>query len=196
MRNLYISDLHIFHNNIIYFDDRPFKDTDEMTNEIIKRWNNAVEPCDHVYVLGDMFWQNSVGAIEVLNKLKGNIHLIKGNHDHINSSKYKKKFAEITDYKKMSDIVNLSSRPVVLSHYYMPFYDTHYRNGILLHGHSHMTPESYDEREITQALIAKGYPMEVYNVGCMYPYMDYTPRTLDEIVAGYKELTTKLNVTF
>lgn len=196
MRNLYISDLHIFHNNIIYFDDRPFKDTDEMTNEIIKRWNNAVEPCDHVYVLGDMFWQNSVGAIEVLNKLKGNIHLIKGNHDHINSSTYKKKFAEITDYKKMSDIVNLSSRPVVLSHYYMPFYDTHYRNGILLHGHSHMTPESYDEREITQALVAKGYPMEVYNVGCMYPYMDYTPRTLDEIVAGYKELTTKLNVTF
>ena len=100
------------------------------------------------------------------------------------------------DYKKMSDIVNLSSRPVVLSHYYMPFYDTHYRNGILLHGHSHMTPESYDEREITQALVAKGYPMEVYNVGCMYPYMDYTPRTLDEIVAGYKELTNKLNVTF
>ena len=196
MRNLYISDLHIFHNNIIYFDDRPFKDTDEMTNEIIKRWNNAVEPCDHVYVLGDMFWKNSVGAIEVLNKLKGNIHLIKGNHDHINSSTYKKKFAEITDYKKMSDIVNLSSRPVVLSHYYMPFYDTHYCDGILLHGHSHMTPESYDEREITQALIAKGYPMEVYNVGCMYPYMDYTPRTLDEIVAGYKELTTKLNVTF
>ena len=187
MRNLYISDLHIFHNNIIYFDDRPFKDTDEMTNEIIKRWNNAVEPCDHVYVLGDMFWQNSVGAIEVLNKLKGNIHLIKGNHDHINSSTYKKKFAEITDYKKMSDIVNLSSRPVVLSHYYMQFYDTHYCDGILLHGHSHMTPESYDERCITKELKEKDYPMEVYNVGCMYPYMDYTPRTLDEIVEGYNK---------
>ena len=187
MRNLYISDLHIFHNNIIYFDDRPFKDADEMTNEIIKRWNNAVEPCDHVYVLGDMFWQNSVGAIEVLNKLKGNIHLIKGNHDHINSSTYKKKFAEITDYKEMSDIVNLSSRPVVLSHYYMPFYDTHYYGGILLHGHSHMTPESYDERWITKELKEKDYPMEVYNVGCMYPYMDYTPRTLDEIVAGYNK---------
>ena len=37
MRNLYISDLHIFHNNIIYFDDRPFKDTDEMTDEIKQR---------------------------------------------------------------------------------------------------------------------------------------------------------------
>ena len=60
MRNLYISDLHIFHNNVLSFDNRPFKDMDEMIDEIIKRWNNAVEPCDHVYVLGDMFWRNSV----------------------------------------------------------------------------------------------------------------------------------------
>ena len=196
MKNLYISDLHIFHNNILLFDDRPFKNVDEMTEEIVKRWNSAVDSCDHVYVLGDMFWRNSEGAIKVLNRLKGNIHLIKGNHDHITSAQYKKRFVEITNYKKLNDVVGLIDRPVILSHYYMPFYDTHYYGGILLHGHSHMTPESYDEREITQALVAKGYPMEVYNVGCMYPYMDYTPRTLDEIVAGYKELKTKFDVTF
>ena len=77
MRNLYISDLHIFHNNILLFDDRPFKNVDEMTEEIVKRWNSAVDSCDHVYVLGDMFWRNSEGAIKVLNRLKGNIHLIK-----------------------------------------------------------------------------------------------------------------------
>jgi len=27
---------------------------------------------------------------------------------------------------------------------------------------------------------------EMYNVGAMMPYMDYTPRTLDEIIEGYK----------
>jgi hypothetical protein len=27
-----------------------------------------------------------------------------------------------------------------------------------------------------------------YNVGCMVPYMSYTPRTLDEIEAGYDAL--------
>ena len=43
MRNLYISDLHIFHNNILLFDDRPFKNVDEMTEEIVKRWNSAVD---------------------------------------------------------------------------------------------------------------------------------------------------------
>ena len=25
------------------------------------------------------------------------------------------------------------------------------------------------------------------NVGCMMPYMDYTPRTLDEIISGDEE---------
>ena len=28
---------------------------------------------------------------------------------------------------------------------------------------------------------------QMYNVGCMMPYMGYTPRTLDEIIAGAKE---------
>ena len=27
-----------------------------------------------------------------------------------------------------------------------------------------------------------------YNVGCMMPYMDYTPRTLDEIIAGARKM--------
>jgi hypothetical protein len=28
----------------------------------------------------------------------------------------------------------------------------------------------------------------MYNVGAMIPYMDYTPRTLDEIIEGYKAM--------
>ena len=30
----------------------------------------------------------------------------------------------------------------------------------------------------------RNIPYECYNVGCMMPYMDYTPRTLEEIRAG------------
>ena len=30
-------------------------------------------------------------------------------------------------------------------------------------------------------------PHHMYNVGAMMPWMDYTPRTLDEILAGYME---------
>ena len=187
MKKLYIADLHFFHENILWFDSRPFRNIKEMTEKLVENWNGAVEKCDHVYVLGDMFWRNSQEAIKIMRRLNGNIHLINGNHDRIKSSEYKKCFCEIVDYKKMTDIVGGKKRPVIMSHYYIPFYDTHYRNGILLHGHTHMSKEAEYERWITKEIISKGFPAEIYNVGCMYPYMDYTPRTLDEIVKRYKD---------
>lgn len=186
MRKLYISDLHLFHDNVIKFDNRPFENVEEMKETLVANWNGAVNKSDHVYVLGDMFWRNPHEAVKVLQRLNGNIHLIKGNHDFIKTAEYKKRFAEIVDFKRIKDVVGGETRPVILSHYYMPFYPTHYRGGILLHGHTHMTDEAVDEFKITDS-ISKNYPMEVYNVGCMYPYMNYTPKTLDEIVAGYKE---------
>ena len=36
-------------------------------------------------------------------------------------------------------------------------------------------------------------PCNMFNVGCMIPFMDYTPRTLDEIICGYKEMKGKKN---
>ena len=36
--NYYISDLHLFHEAAIRFDDRPFRDLEEMHTEIVKRW--------------------------------------------------------------------------------------------------------------------------------------------------------------
>ena len=187
MKKLYISDLHFFHSNVIKFDNRPYSTVEEMTECIIENWNSAVRNDDHVYVLGDMFWRNSHEATKVLDRLNGNIHLITGNHDRIRSSEFKKRFVEITDYKKMTDTICGKVRSVILSHYYMPFYDTHYYEGILLHGHSHMTKESEYERYISQMLYDKGFPIEVYNVGCMYPYINYTPKTLEQIVNGFKK---------
>ena len=55
-RNLYIADTHFGHKNIIRFDSRPFATVDEMEEEMVKRWNIAVEPSDTVYILGDFCW--------------------------------------------------------------------------------------------------------------------------------------------
>ena len=38
--NYYISDLHLFHENSIKFDERPFDSLDEMHETIKKRWNS------------------------------------------------------------------------------------------------------------------------------------------------------------
>ena len=95
---------------------------------------------------------------------------------------YRACFQEITSYKKIHDSLQEKPQLVILSHYYMPFYENHYYGSVLLHGHSHMSPESDLERQITANLISQGITERIYNIGCMYPYMDYTPRTLEEII--------------
>jgi len=186
-RRLYIADTHFGHENIIRIDGRPFKSLDEMHEVMIERWNAEVNNDDHVYIIGDMCFKAKDEHLDLVKNLKGNKHLIIGNHDRLTNARYKKQFVEITNYKKLTDRLDNKEVPVILSHYYIPFYDTHYRNGILLHGHSHVTGESMVERDITKMMKDKGFPCQIYNVGCMYPYMDYTPRTLQYIVENYKE---------
>ena len=51
--NLYTSDLHFGHKNVIEFDHRPFHDVNEMDHLMIESWNSRVQPDDTVYILGD-----------------------------------------------------------------------------------------------------------------------------------------------
>ena len=50
-RKLYIADWHYAHANILAFDNRPFKTVEEMNEELVKRWNAAVNPGDTVMCL-------------------------------------------------------------------------------------------------------------------------------------------------
>lgn len=192
-RKLYISDLHLGHINVTKagrdFDHRGFKDLDDMHDTITKKWNTEVTNADHVYIVGDCCWkvnnQNMDFYIGLLKALNGNKHLILGNHDTCVNNRFKKLFEEVVDYKELVDNVNGENKRVILSHYYMPFYNHHYRNSILLHGHSHNSAESEMERRLTAMLNRQGFPCEIYNVGCMYPYIDYAPRTLQYIVDHY-----------
>lgn len=192
-RKLYISDLHFGHVNVTQrgrnFDNRPFVDTEEMRDKIIDKWNSEVTKADHVYILGDMFWkinQNNFKEYkDIMLELNGNKHLIIGNHDRVDSPQVRKLFEEIKPYKEDVDIVDGKQRTVIMSHYYMPLYNCHYRNAIMLHGHSHNSKESVAERIITKLLNDMHFKCEIYNVGCMQPYIDYAPRTLQYIVDNY-----------
>lgn len=48
MANFYISDLHIGHENILRFDNRPFADVNEMNNKLTENWNARVHSNDTV----------------------------------------------------------------------------------------------------------------------------------------------------
>lgn len=75
------SDTHFSHDKEFLWGPRGFKNQWEMNEEIIKRWNSVVSPEDDVYILGDIVMSNAELGIAALEQLKGNIHIIRGNHD-------------------------------------------------------------------------------------------------------------------
>ena len=82
MKIFIISDTHFNHKNIIKYANRPFKNIEEMNEEIIKKWNNKVGNGDVVIHLGDFGMGSKKQIIEIKNKLNGIIILLRGNHDH------------------------------------------------------------------------------------------------------------------
>ena len=186
MKTFFTSDQHFGHYNIINFDRRPFKSTENMDAELIRRWNAKVDKDDRIYILGDLIWKcDDVSGL--LARLNGTKTLIKGNHDHrwLGDPNIKKLLSAIKDYDDIK--VTLASGVVkrcILSHYPIHFYNGHYHGSVMLYGHVHQTKECKLVREYAKWLAEHGCPVEMYNVGCMC--FDYEPVTLDEILEQNK----------
>jgi calcineurin-like phosphoesterase family protein len=77
----FIADLHCGHYNSLKFDDRPFKDLDEMHKALITRYN-AVVPSDGIcYFLGDISMLSPSETKKIIDQLNGTKVCILGNHD-------------------------------------------------------------------------------------------------------------------
>ena len=179
----FTGDLHFGHENVIAFDDRPFKSVEEMDAELIKRWNAKVGKDDLVYVLGDMIWKTrNNDAHKIIKSLNGKIILIKGNHDgFLLNSKAKESLSDIKEYDDICvTLEDGTVRRCILSHYFIPMYNGHWNKAIHLHAHSHCSLESNYEIILASHLNDIGCKNEIYNVGCMY--WNYEPVTLDEII--------------
>lgn len=181
-KTFYISDLHFGHVNCLGFDNRPFKNIEEHDNELIKRWNESVSIDDEIWILGDISWYNATKTIEIFKQLNGIKHLCIGNHDEklLKNKDVRNLFVEIVDYKEiqLNDKVG-----VVLCHYPIPCYNHHYYGWYHLYGHVHCSFE-WNMMQRVQYEMKSLYDKDsnMYNVGCMMTYMDYTPRTLEEII--------------
>lgn len=191
--NYYISDLHLFHEAAIRYDNRPFESLEEMHDTILKNWNNTVTNGDTVYILGDVSMRGKKeDLIAFVARLKGRKILIKGNHDDVSDLRYKQLFSEIYDYKEIKDTVNGKSYSLVLSHYPIFSWSKMNNGAILLYGHTHNSAEdSYFQKCISEmheneCRHTKGQAVQAYNVGCMKNAINYVPRNLKEIMEGYK----------
>jgi len=81
MNTWFTADTHFGHKNIIKYTDRPYASTLEMDEALIANWNARVRPEDHVYHLGDFALNSPEECRGILERLNGNIHLIRGNHE-------------------------------------------------------------------------------------------------------------------
>lgn len=87
----FISDQHFGHNNIIDYCNRPFKNSNIMDRELIRRHNAIVNKDDIVYMIGDFSLKSSTHKEylrNILDNLKGEKHLILGNHDYLKPFDY------------------------------------------------------------------------------------------------------------
>ena len=75
------SDPHFCHNREFLYAPRGFSNVYEMNEAIVERWNSVVGIDDDVYCLGDIMLNDNEQGIKLLKSLKGNIHIVLGNHD-------------------------------------------------------------------------------------------------------------------
>jgi calcineurin-like phosphoesterase family protein len=123
-----ISDTHFGHKKIIAFEstNRPFKTTQEHDLELVKRWNETVNPKDTVWHLGDVLFGKE--SFEILSQLNGVKKLVMGNHDRYPTTDYLKYFNQVYGAAEL--------RNCILTH--VPVHPSQFRRfKYNIHGHLH-----------------------------------------------------------
>lgn len=181
MSNIWItSDWHFCHDRDFIYEPRGFHSIWEMNKEIITRYNEVVDENDDVYVLGDLMLNNDQIGLNYIKDLKGNIHIIRGNHDTI---------TRISLYSFCWNIIEICEGKY-LNYKNYHFYLSHYpclcgnydidkplkTKTISLCGHTHTKDKFLD---IDKGII---YHCEVDTNNC-YPWL------LDDIIENIKERT-------
>ncbi|TXC81568.1 hypothetical protein FS935_21930 [Metabacillus litoralis] len=160
-----ISDTHFSHNNVITYENRPFKDTNEMDEYMIKKWNDVVSENDLVFHLGDVSISGAKKSEEVLKQLNGRKILILGNHDRLTKTKWRKLGFEPHGHYLYKDFL-LTHIPVDEIPLKVAVEEGFLKGNI--HGHTHSNNQHL--------------PRELYKCCCV-ELIAYTPVLFDEFVS-------------
>jgi calcineurin-like phosphoesterase family protein len=140
MGNIWLTaDTHLGHANIIKYCGRPFENKFQHDEALIQNWNSVVQKGDHIYHLGDFGFGSPTWLMEkIAGRLRGTIHLIRGNHDRaVNKEPLCRRFEFIKDVHMLTTQCKGKRHQLFLSHYaHLVWPQAHY--GVIhLFGHSH-----------------------------------------------------------
>lgn len=140
----FTSDTHFYHENILRFCNRPFRDITEMNETLVRNWNAVVPPDGTVFHLGDFAFASPGEWNDILSRLNGKIYLILGNHDMKQIRQgFMGRFAHVT--QQMT--IRVGGQSIVLNHNPFLCYGGAYRNVWQLFGHVHSGPLSGKGRD-------------------------------------------------
>ena len=168
--NLYISDMHLGHRNVINFDNRPFADVDEMDATMINLWNSKVGDEDHVYIIGDFSYRSGKTADWYLKQLKGHKHLVIGNHDRA-TLENEKAMAHFETVDKMMHVTD-GDKQICLCHYPIADWYKGRHGSWHIYGHIHGSKD-----DVYQFMKTREHALNA--AACIN---NYTPASIEELI--------------
>lgn len=140
----FTSDFHLFHNNVLKFDNRPFTDVNEMHVVLEGGWNEVVKPNDIVIYLGDLSFarrEDKPSVEAMLNRLNGTIHFVMGNHDKFEDIKKMTRFQSVQDYLevRVKHVLDYNEVETLFCCMHYPIYSWNksHHGSYHVHGHCH-----------------------------------------------------------
>lgn len=181
VRNVYFTtDFHLFHQNVIKFDSRPFPNLEEMHDDIEKKWNETVTMNDIVIYIGDLSFarrEDKILVNKMMNRLNGTIHFVLGNHDKYDEIKKMPRFASVQDYlevriTRLVDSIREETLFCVM-HYPIYSWNKKHHGSYMVHGHCHGNLHHGEEASFYDN-------RRVIDVGCMLH--DYRPISYTDVI--------------
>ena len=149
MGNIYLtSDLHWGHDREFIWKVRGYNSVEEMNEEQVRKWNEIIAEEDDVYILGDVMLGES-NNIEYLKRLKGNIHIVLGNHDTANREKMYRELPNVVEVAEVGIRLKYKKHHFVMTHYPMMTGNLEKESlkqmSLNLYGHTHQTSNFYND---------------------------------------------------
>lgn len=166
------SDPHFYHGNICKFtrEDgsklRPWDNAEQMTEDMIRWYNELVDDKDRVYILGDIAF-SATHMRRAVERLKGRKVLVPGNHEPPKMRKYFDLFDDVRGY--------VVKKGFIMSH--IPIHvGSLSRWQLNIHGHTHanVTKKMFGDKELNE-------PDPRYFCACV-EQTNFRPIELDEIL--------------